>query len=44
MSEDVNRLPKWAQMRLSRLEADVEYWKEKALSAAGELKIRSAVT
>lgn len=33
MIGDVERLPKWAQDRISQLEADVEYWKR--LATAG---------
>lgn len=29
---DVSKLPKWAQAEISRLESNVEHWKDRALS------------
>jgi hypothetical protein len=34
MSEDVTKLPKWAQQRITTLQANEEYWRRKALEAA----------
>jgi hypothetical protein len=34
--EDVGRLPQWAQRRIAKLTADVEYHKERAMSVASE--------
>lgn len=34
VNEDVTRLPKWAQQKISTLERNVEYWRGKAI--AGE--------
>ena len=34
MSEDLNRLPKWAQHRIAKLEADVAYHREQAHGVA----------
>lgn len=34
MAEDISKLPKWAQRRISKIEADLAYYKEKAYVAA----------
>lgn len=34
--EDVGRLPQWAQRRMARLEADIEYYKAQAVSVASD--------
>ena len=34
MVEDVGKLPRWARMRIEKAEANVEFWKRKALEAA----------
>lgn len=34
MSDDVTKLPKWAQQRIGKLELDIAYYKEMAYQAA----------
>jgi hypothetical protein len=34
--ENIEKLPKWAQQTISKMEANIVYWKKKALAAAGE--------
>jgi hypothetical protein len=34
MPDNISRLPQWAQRRISKLEADVEWWQVKAHQAA----------
>lgn len=40
MDRDLSKLPVWARHRIEKLEADVEWWKSKAVKAeAGEASI-----
>ena len=34
--KDISKLPEWVQVKLSKLEADVTHWKEKALPVMGK--------
>lgn len=34
-SEDLTKLPQWAQRRISKLESDIEYWRERAAESLG---------